>query len=93
MELMRFPNSAVTWKMDVRASNAIEEDVGEWHVEIMVAKKRITAQHPEIENALWFAITLATAAQEARWEERESVRIAALGKLTDEEKRLLGLNK
>jgi hypothetical protein len=91
--LSDFPYAQVNWECNVAASNASGESVGTWEVEIHVNRRTITAKHEEIENALWFAITHANAVDDARYKHHEDTRKAALAKLTDEEKRLLGLNR
>ncbi len=86
-----YPYVSIHYEMDVRKSNALGESVGKWDVEIQVGRKCIKAEHEDIRNALWYVTTLASAVDDAEYERRKKAKSDALAKLTDEEKRLLGL--
>lgn len=78
----------IHWERDFAASEATGENVGEWEVLIESGRRRVTAKHREITNALWYALKVADAAYEAR----QAARQAALNKLTPAEKQLLGIS-
>jgi hypothetical protein len=81
----------ISWEMDIPASNEAGESVGDWCVEIKVGRTTITGKNAHLPKALWFAYTLADAADSAEYEEREAKKKAARAKLTTEERKLLGI--
>jgi len=91
MSLDNFPAVSINWEMDASETNASGEPRGEWVVEIYTNRKTFSAKHSRLTNAIWFAYTLADAANSDEYERREKARSEALSKLTPEEQILLGL--
>jgi hypothetical protein len=81
----------IHWERDIAASEATGDNVGEWDVLIESGKRRVTAKHREITNAIWFAIQVIDAQADADYEIQQAARKAALNKLTLTEKQLLGI--
>ena len=81
----------IHWERDIAASEATGDNVGEWDVFIESGKRRVTAKHREITNALWFAIHVSHAQEYSAYGEQQAARKAALNKLTPTEKQLLGI--
>lgn len=81
----------IHWERDHRSSEAADESIGQWDISIEVGKKIINVSHPEITNALWFAIEISDASRSQAYQEAQTKRAAALAKLTPEERRLLDL--
>lgn len=91
MSLDNFRAVSINWEMDVAATNATGESCGEWTVEITTRRRTFTAKHSSLTNALWFAYTLADAADTEAYEQREKARADALAKLSPDERNALGL--
>jgi len=83
---------SIHWEIDVHASNAAGEKVGEWDITIENGRNRVDVKHPEITNALWFAVQVADAKTGEAYQAQKAARAAALAKLTLEEKRLLNID-
>ncbi len=91
MSLDQFVSVNIAWEMDVIQTNSLGESCGEWSIEIMTARKTFKAKHECITNALWFAYTLAEAADSEAYDLQEKARKAALAKLTPDDLRALRL--
>ena len=83
----------IEWERDHHLTNETGETHGEWNVMIDTGRRQIRAKHEEITNALWYASEIADAHMEAVYDARLKARADALAKLTDEEKRLLGVSR
>lgn len=81
----------IHWERDYAASDAAGENVGEWNVIIENGPRRVTVNHPELTNALWFVTEVSNAQSIAAYHAREESRKAALAKLTPEDRKLLGV--
>jgi hypothetical protein len=90
--LDQFRTVDIHWEMDVASTNREGEPVGEWEVVIESRARRFKAKHAYITNALWFAYTLADAADTEEFQQREAAHKAALEKLSPEEQQILGLS-
>jgi len=84
---------SIDWERDDHMTNETGETHGEWNVMIDTGRRQIRATHEEITNALWYVTEIANAHLEAVYDARIKARAEALNKLTDEEKRLLGVSR
>lgn len=85
---------AIHWENNWTITNETGEPSGEWEMEITTAtNKHITGKHEDIEKLLWFTNELAEAADDAAWKEQQEAKKAALAKLTERERRLLGISQ
>lgn len=81
----------IHWERDIPASDATGENIGEWDILLAAPGRDIKVKHPEITNALWYALQIAEAQTDAAHQAQQQARAAALAKLTPAEKQLLGL--
>lgn len=91
VSLDQFDCVDICWERDNAASNACGETVGEWSVLIEDGPRTIRAKHTQVTNAIWYASTVAEAQHDEAYEKRQSGRAAALAKLTQEDRKLLGV--
>ena len=80
----------ISWELDSYSDDS-EDAHGTWIVEIGTNKRLVFGKHRYITNAIWYAYTIALAADNDEYEQRESARKAALAKLTPDERKLLRL--
>jgi len=64
---------------------------GTWSVEICNGAERFVGEYGELQNALWFAYVHAKADDREDYQRWQREREAALAKLSESEKRLLGV--
>jgi len=82
------------WENDWDASNKSGEPEGEWHILVETARgKRISAKHADIENLLWYVDEVASIVHTVTYQEFEAARKAALEKLSEDERRILGIGR
>jgi hypothetical protein len=82
----------IFWQPDDATVDSDGKPSGFWKVEIVTAAgKAVAGRHESIENALWFATTIADAKDDQEYERRKAEKAAALAKLTPGERKLLGL--
>lgn len=93
MSLDNFRAVDIHWEMDVATTNATGESCGQWTVEIETRRRSFTAKHESLTNALWFAYTLADAADTEAYEQREKARADALAKLSPDDRKALGFDR
>lgn len=91
LSLGGFTSVEIYWETDVALSNAMGERHGKWMVVIETARNTIRGTHAELTNALWYASTLANAANSGEYERREQARKDALAKLSPEDRKVLGV--
>ncbi len=84
---------SIEWERDEHMTRETGETHGEWNVMIDTGRRQIRAKHEEITNALWYVTTIAEAHLESVYDARIKARAEALAKLTDDEKRLLGVSR
>lgn len=72
-------------------TNGTGEAMGYWEVVISAAGEQFRGKSENIQSALWYASECADAARAEMWQRRESDRKKALAKLTEEERKLLGV--
>lgn len=90
--LAQFSCVDIHWERDHAASEATGENVGEWEVILESGRHRVRVLHPEINNALWFALQIIEAQEDAAYQAKQKERAAALSKLTPHEQKLLGIS-
>lgn len=83
--------ASIHWECDLAASNAAGESVGQWVVTLENGRKRVTAEHEHVINALWFATELMDSEMNAAYEARELAKKTALAKLSEDDRRALGI--
>jgi len=81
----------IHYERDFSASDAAGKNIGTWEVYLETNGRQVKAKHPEITNALWFALQISEAQTDAAYQAQQQARTAALAKLTPAEKQLLGL--
>jgi hypothetical protein len=81
----------IHYERDHSASDAAGENIGTWEVYLETNGRQVKAKHPEITNALWYALKIAEAQTDAAYQAQQDARTTALAKLTTAEQQLLGL--
>jgi hypothetical protein len=81
----------IHFEPDHAASECSGEVVGTWDVLIEKGRHRVAVSGNSLLNLLWYALEHANNFSNVDRQKREAIRSAALAKLTDDEKRVLGV--
>lgn len=96
VSLRNFRSASIEWEEDSKLSEAYGEATGDWRVYITAAGKdgryrTFESKGEDLEPVLYDAFTEAEKSEDEWYDNCQKAKQAALAKLTDEEKRSLGL--